>query len=153
MPEHGKMPILSIGIWKNCIYFGGFRKPGILSDTVALYFKDGIRQSSNPTDTGTGLNVNGEGMYYCEFTKSLLFRDFDDVWKILLDGCIFSITYIIIKRILKSPSINCNRKSKVAVLHPPPIERGSGPYKSRFSTNQFYLSETLDTWWVSRNRW
>ena len=32
------------------------------------------------------------------------------------------------------------------------IERGSSPYKSRFLSNQFYLSETLETWSVSRNR-
>ena len=41
------------------------------------------------------------------------------------------------------PKLRCNTL---------PIERGSGPYKSCFSSNQFHLPETLETWSVSRNR-
>ena len=36
-----------------------------------------------------GLHVKG-GVFDHEFTKSLIIRDFDDFWKILLDVCIFS---------------------------------------------------------------
>ena len=40
------------GIRKNCIYFGGLSKTGILSDTEKLcILKDRVRQSYNPTDT------------------------------------------------------------------------------------------------------
>ena len=36
------------------------------------------------------LQVNWGGVVYLEFTKILVFRDFDDALKILLDMCIFS---------------------------------------------------------------
>ena len=102
-----------------------------------------------------GLQVNGGRVFDRNFTKSLIIRDFDDVLKnpFRYSGS-FPITHIIIKKkFRKSPCKTCNRGSKVAGQPPPPpIERGSGPYKSRFLTNQFYLSETLETWSVSRNR-
>ena len=39
------------GIRRNYLYFGGFRKTRILSDTENCILKEGIRQSSNLTDT------------------------------------------------------------------------------------------------------
>ena len=36
MAEHRYWPIFSTENWKNCIYFGGLRKTGLLSDTETL---------------------------------------------------------------------------------------------------------------------
>ena len=83
-----------------------------------------------------------------EFTKSLIIRNFDDVLKNPFRNVALFLLHTLLSK--KSPKIamqGLNRGSKVAALHLP-IERGSGPYKSRFSSNQFYLSETLETWSV-----
>ena len=88
------------------------------------------------------------GVFDRDFTKSLIIRDFDDFLKNP-----FRYVHLYLLHTLLSPCMTCNRGSKVAVLPPPPIERRSGPYKSRFLSNQFYLSEMLKTWSVYRNRW
>ena len=51
MAERRKLAYFLNRIWKICIYFGGLQKTRILSDTENCILKEGIRQSSNPTDT------------------------------------------------------------------------------------------------------
>ena len=94
------------------------------------------------------------GMFDREFTKSLIIRDFDYVLKNPFRYVDLFLLHTLLSKInfRKLSCKTCNNGSKVAVQHPPPIERGSGPYKSRFLSNQLYLSETLETWSVSRNR-
>ena len=47
----------------------------------------------------------------------------------------------------------CKRGSKVAVQHPLlPLNEALSPIKCPFLSNQFHLSETLETYSVSRNR-
>ena len=79
-------------------------------------------------------------MFDRDFTKSLIIRDFDHV----LENP-FGYVDLFLLHTLLSKQISENRHarpvtrgSKVAVQHPPLIERGSGPYKSRFLSNQFY---------------
>ena len=89
-----------------------------------------------------------------EFTKSLIMRDSDDVLKNPFRYVNLFLLHTLLSKknsenrharpVTEGPKLRCNT---------PPIERGSGPYKSRFLSNQFYLSETLETWSVSRNRW
>ena len=93
------------------------------------------------------------GVFDRDFTKSLIIRDFDDVLKNPFRYVdLFSLHKLLSKKISENrharpvtegPKLRCNTT---------PIERGSGPYKSRFLTKQFYLSETLETWSVSKNR-
>ena len=92
----------------------------------------------------------------CLTASLLIIRDFDDVLKNpfrYVDR--FSLLKLLSKKISENrhakpvtegPKLRCNPPP------PSPIERGSGPYKSRFLSNQFYLSETLETWSVSKNR-
>ena len=96
------------------------------------------------------------GGFDCEFTKSLIIRDFDDVLKNPFRYVdLFLLHTLLAKKnsenrharpVTEGPKLRCNTPPHT------PIERGSGPYKSRFLSNQFYLSETLETWSVSRNR-
>ena len=65
-------------------------------------------------------------------------------WNILLDMCIFSYyTHYYQKKIQKSPCKTCNRGSKVAVQHPPPLNEGLALINPVFcptsSTNQKHL--------------
>ena len=79
-------------------------------------------------------------MFDHDFTKSLIIRDFDDVLKNPFRYVdLFSLHKLLSKKISENrharpvtegPKLRCNT--------PPPIERGSGPYKSRFLSNQFY---------------
>ena len=93
------------------------------------------------------------GVFDREFTKSLIIRDFDDVLKNP-----FRYVHLFLLHTLSSKKISENRHARPVTEGPklrcntPPIERGSCPYKSRFLSNQFYLSETLETWSVSRDR-
>ena len=94
------------------------------------------------------------GVFDRDFTKSLIIRDFDDVLKNP-----FRYVDLFLLHTLLSKKISENRHArpvtegpKLQCNTPSHIERGSGPYKSRFLSNQFYLSETLETWSVSRNR-
>ena len=74
-----------------------------------------------------------------EFTKSLIIRDLEDVLKNPLGYVdLFLLHTLLLKKISENhharpitegPKLRCNT---------PPIERGSGPYKSRFLSNQFY---------------
>ena len=77
------------------------------------------------------------GIQYRDFTKSLIFPDFDDVLKHPF-GYVHLFLLIALlskKKIQNSPCMMCNR-----------------PYKMPFLGNQFHLSETLETWSVSRSR-
>ena len=80
-----------------------------------------------------------------KFTKSLIFRDFDDVLKNS-----FRYVHLFLLNTLLSTKKSENRHArhvtegpKLRCNTPPPIERGSGPYKSRFcptsSTYQKHL--------------
>ena len=101
-----------------------------------------------------GLQVNGGGLFDREFSKSLITRDFNDVLKNP-----FRYVHLFLLHTLLSKKFSENHHAWPVTEGPklrcytPPIERGSGPYKSRFLSNQFYLSETLETWSVSRYRW
>ena len=80
------------------------------------------------------------GVFDRDFTKSLIIRDFDDVLKNP-----FRYVDLFLLHTLLSKEISENRHArpvtegpKLRCNPPPPIERGSGPYKSRFLSNQFY---------------
>ena len=87
------------------------------------------------------MGERGRGLFDREFTKSLIIRNFDDVLKNpfrYVDP--FLLQTLLLKKISENrharpvtegPKLRCNTP-------PPPIERGSGPYKSRFLSNQFY---------------
>ena len=80
-------------------------------------------------------------MFDREFTKSLTIRNFDDVLKNPFKYVdLFSLHTLLSKKnsenrharpVTEGPKLRCYPP-------PPPIERGSGPYKSRFLSNQFY---------------
>ena len=98
-----------------------------------------------------GLQVN---VFDREFTKCLIIRDFDDVLKNP-----FRYVHLFLLHTLLSKNISENYLAwpviegpKSRCYIPPPIKRGSDPYKFRFLTNQFYWTETLETWSVSRKR-
>ena len=79
-------------------------------------------------------------MFDREFTKSLIIRDFDDVLKNPFRYVDLFLLHTLLSKknsenrharpVTEGPKLRCNT--------PPPIERGSGPYKSRFLSNQFY---------------
>ena len=80
------------------------------------------------------------GVFDREFTKSLIIRDFDDVLK---NPFRYVALFLLHTLLSKKLSENCHARPvtegpKLRCNTPPPIERGSGPYKSRFLSNQFY---------------
>ena len=85
------------------------------------------------TKVVNGLQVNGGGCSTASLPKVWYFAILMMFWKILLDMCIFPITYIIIKKnrhawlITEDPKLRC-----YPLPPPPPIERGSGPYELAF---------------------
>ena len=93
------------------------------------------------------------GVFDREGTNGLIFRDFDNALKNPFRYVHLFLLHTLLSEknsenrhaipVTEGPKLRCNTQ---------PIERGSGPYKSRFLFNQFYLSETLETWSVSRNR-
>ena len=78
-------------------------------------------------------------MFDRDFAKSLIIRDFDDVLKNP-----FRYVDLFLLHTLLSKKISENRHARPVTEGPklrcntPPIERGCGPYKSRFLSNQFY---------------
>ena len=78
------------------------------------------------------------GVFDRELTKSLMFRDFDDALKNPFRYVHLFLLHTLLSKknsenchaipVIEGPKLRCN----------PPIERGSGPYKSRFLSNQFY---------------
>ena len=79
-------------------------------------------------------------MFDRDFTKSLIIRDFDDVLKNSFRYVdLFLLHTLLSKKFFENhharPVIE---GSKLRCNIPPPIERGSDPYKSRFLSNQFY---------------
>ena len=79
-------------------------------------------------------------MFDRDFTKSLIICDFDYVLKNS-----FRYVDLFLLHTLLSKKNSENRHAipitggtKLRCNSPPPIERGSGPYKSRFLSNQFY---------------
>ena len=91
------------------------------------------------------------GVFDREGTNGLIFRDFDNALKNPFRYVHLFLLHTLLSKqnseihharpVTEGPKSRCNT-----------IERGSGPYKSRFLSNQFYLSKTLETWSVSRNR-
>ena len=78
-------------------------------------------------------------MFDREFPERLIIRDFDDVLK-----SSFRYVDLFLLHTLLSKKNSENRHARLVTEGPklrcniPPIERGSGPYKSRFLSNQFY---------------
>ena len=80
-------------------------------------------------------------MFDREFTKSLIIPDFDDVLKNPSRYVDLFLLHILLSKkisenrharpVTEGPKLQCNTPS-------PSIEQGSGPYKSRFLSNQFY---------------
>ena len=88
--------------------------------------------------TINGLQVN-EGVFDRDFTKSLIIRNFDDVLK----NPVRYVSLFLLHTLL-SKKISENRHARPVTEGPKlwcntaPIERGSGPYKFRVLSNQFY---------------
>ena len=69
-----------------------------------------------------GLHVNWRGLKCSEFTKTMIFRYFDDILK---DRSRYvHLLHYYQTKIQKSPCRTCNRGSKLRCYSPPPINEG-----------------------------
>ena len=88
------------------------------------------------------------GVFEREFTKSLIFRDFDDALKHPLR---YVHLFLLHKLLSKKNSENRHRVQSCGAT-PLPLNEGLALTKCRFKFNHFHSSKTLETWLVSRNR-
>ena len=86
------------------------------------------------------------GVFDREFTKSLIIRNFDEVLKNPFRYVDLFLLHILLSKKIPKIAMHVTEGPKLRCNTPP------GPYKSRFLPNQFYLSETPETWSVYRNR-